>query len=53
MHGKNGIPKRVNVHRYDPILGGVKDTSIVDADTNHKRPHKGTLILFNIIRITT
>ena len=30
VHENNGVPKYINVHGYDPILGSVRGTNIVN-----------------------
>ena len=47
VHEKYGIPKRVNVHDYDPALWSVNDLHFLNAAVAYDPPHTGEVLILN------
>ena len=45
VHDINGIPKRVNVHVYDPVLGCVKGKTVVKGAVAYDYPRSGEFLI--------
>ena len=48
IHGINVIPKRLNVHAYDPALEYVKDINVANATVAYDGPNTGDVLTLKI-----
>ena len=52
VHGINVIPKRLNVHAYDPALEYVKDINVANATVAYDGPNTGDVLTLKIKQAT-